>query len=128
MVFFSCDGCGEMLKKNQVDAHVFKCKKGCHAVSCVDCSVSFYDGELIYYYCTIERVKECVLREGKRRTKEPEGKGQQQYRKPYSLASVYYQAISWFSKSTTTMTMIKRTITTTITLMIMIMLMMMMIQ
>ncbi|KAG7367789.1 LYAR-type C2HC zinc finger domain containing protein [Nitzschia inconspicua] len=42
MVFFSCDGCGDMLKKNQVDAHVFRCKNGCHAVSCVDCSVSFY--------------------------------------------------------------------------------------
>uniref|UniRef100_A0A7S1ZTJ5 Zinc finger C2H2 LYAR-type domain-containing protein n=1 Tax=Ditylum brightwellii TaxID=49249 RepID=A0A7S1ZTJ5_9STRA len=41
MVFFSCDGCGEMLKKNQVDNHVYKCPQGCYAVSCVDCSVSF---------------------------------------------------------------------------------------
>lgn len=45
MVFFSCDGCGDMLKKSQVDAHVYKCKVGCDAVSCVDCSVSFYGGE-----------------------------------------------------------------------------------
>ena len=44
MVFFSCDGCGDMLKKSQVDAHVYKCKVGCNAVSCVDCSVSFYGG------------------------------------------------------------------------------------
>jgi len=45
MVFFSCDGCGDMLKKSQVDAHVYKCKVGCNAVSCVDCSVSFYGGK-----------------------------------------------------------------------------------
>ena len=45
MVFFSCDGCGDMLKKSQVDAHVYKCKVGCDAVSCVDCSVSFYGGK-----------------------------------------------------------------------------------
>lgn len=44
MVFFSCDGCGDMLKKSQVDAHVYKCKVGYNAVSCVDCSVSFYGG------------------------------------------------------------------------------------
>ena len=48
MVFFSCDGCGEMLKKAQVDSHVYKCKVGCDAVSCVDCSVSFYGGESDY--------------------------------------------------------------------------------
>ena len=47
MVFFSCDGCGDMLKKSQVDAHVYKCKVGCDAVSCVDCSVSFYGGKHI---------------------------------------------------------------------------------
>jgi hypothetical protein len=45
MVFFSCDGCAEMLKKNQVDAHASRCRK-CDAVSCVDCSVSFFGGEL----------------------------------------------------------------------------------
>jgi cell growth-regulating nucleolar protein len=44
MVFFSCDGCGEMLKKNQVDAHAGRCRR-CAAVSCVDCSVSFYGGK-----------------------------------------------------------------------------------
>jgi hypothetical protein len=41
MVFFSCDGCAEMLKKNQVDAHASRCRK-CDSVSCVDCNVSFF--------------------------------------------------------------------------------------
>jgi len=41
MVFFSCDGCAEMLKKNQVDAHARRCRD-CESVSCVDCSVSFW--------------------------------------------------------------------------------------
>jgi len=41
MVFFSCDGCAEMLKKSKVPAHVSKCYS-CTSVSCVDCSVSFY--------------------------------------------------------------------------------------
>lgn len=41
MVFFSCDGCNESLKKNKVDAHAQKCRS-CVSVSCVDCSVSFW--------------------------------------------------------------------------------------
>jgi len=41
MVFFSCDGCAEMLKKNQVDAHARRCR-ACESVSCVDCGVSFW--------------------------------------------------------------------------------------
>jgi len=41
MVFFSCDGCGEMLKKSSVDAHAMRCRS-CESVSCVDCSVSFW--------------------------------------------------------------------------------------
>ena len=40
MVFFSCEGCNESLKKNQVDSHAARCKS-CWAVSCVDCSVVF---------------------------------------------------------------------------------------
>ena len=44
MVFFTCDGCNETLKKNQVDAHVYRCRRGCDSVSCVDCSISFYGG------------------------------------------------------------------------------------
>jgi cell growth-regulating nucleolar protein len=42
MVFFSCEGCNESLKKNQVEKHVYSCKaKNCWAVTCVDCSKTF---------------------------------------------------------------------------------------
>lgn len=41
MVFFTCDGCGEMLKKNKVDAHASRCRR-CDSVSCIDCFVSFW--------------------------------------------------------------------------------------
>lgn len=41
MVFFVCEGCNETLKKNQVQKHANKCRQ-CHAVSCVDCSTTFY--------------------------------------------------------------------------------------
>lgn len=41
MVFFCCDGCGETLKKSQVDAHAYRCGS-CASVSCVDCNVSFW--------------------------------------------------------------------------------------
>ena len=49
MVFFTCDGCNETLKKNQVDAHVYRCRQGCESVSCVDCGISFYGGTLMDY-------------------------------------------------------------------------------
>ena len=38
MVFFSCEGCNETLKKAQVENHIRRC--GC-PVSCVDCSKVF---------------------------------------------------------------------------------------
>mmetsp|Transcript_512 Transcript_512/g.1443 ORF Transcript_512/g.1443 Transcript_512/m.1443 type:complete len:297 (-) Transcript_512:817-1707(-) len=41
MVYFTCDGCNETLKKNQVDSHAYRCRQ-CESVSCVDCYVSFY--------------------------------------------------------------------------------------
>ena len=44
MVFFSCDGCGEMLKKAKVDAHAARCYD-CASVSCVDCGVSFWGND-----------------------------------------------------------------------------------
>ena len=43
MVFFSCDGCAEVLKKSQVDGHAMRCRR-CTSVSCVDCLVSFFGG------------------------------------------------------------------------------------
>jgi len=44
MVFFSCEGCNETLKKNQVEGHTYKCSD-CWAVSCVDCSKVFKGDE-----------------------------------------------------------------------------------
>uniref|UniRef100_A0A0M3I2U9 Zf-LYAR domain-containing protein n=1 Tax=Ascaris lumbricoides TaxID=6252 RepID=A0A0M3I2U9_ASCLU len=39
MVFFTCDECGEALKKNQVDKHKFKCRSSTY--SCIDCNAVF---------------------------------------------------------------------------------------
>jgi cell growth-regulating nucleolar protein len=44
MVFFVCETCNETLKKNQVDKHCYSCR-GCNAVTCVDCSVTFYGND-----------------------------------------------------------------------------------
>ena len=44
MVFFVCEGCNESMKKNQVDKHASRCRT-CHAVTCVDCSVTFYGND-----------------------------------------------------------------------------------
>jgi len=53
MVFFSCDKCGEMLKKAKVDAHAMRC--GCDSVSCIDCSVSFWgDDYRLHTSCITE--------------------------------------------------------------------------
>ncbi|VDL84406.1 unnamed protein product [Nippostrongylus brasiliensis] len=39
MVFFTCDQCGESLKKNQVEKHTYKCRS--QSFSCIDCQVCF---------------------------------------------------------------------------------------
>lgn len=41
MVFFTCNGCGESLKKAQVDKHVNMCR-GCQVLSCIDCGKDFW--------------------------------------------------------------------------------------
>ncbi|KAM6946637.1 cell growth-regulating nucleolar protein [Lycodopsis pacificus] len=41
MVFFTCNGCGESLKKAQVDKHVGMCR-GCQVLSCIDCGKDFW--------------------------------------------------------------------------------------
>lgn len=41
MVFFTCNGCGESLKKAQVDKHVNICR-GCQVLSCIDCGKDFW--------------------------------------------------------------------------------------
>lgn len=40
MVFFSCDACGESLKKSMVEKHCYRCS-GCWVLSCLDCGVGF---------------------------------------------------------------------------------------
>lgn len=41
MVFFTCNACGESLKKAQVDKHVSMCR-GCQVLSCIDCGKDFW--------------------------------------------------------------------------------------
>ncbi|CAG5983491.1 unnamed protein product [Menidia menidia] len=41
MVFFTCNACGESLKKAQVDKHVNMCR-GCQVLSCIDCGKDFW--------------------------------------------------------------------------------------
>ncbi|XP_051505351.1 cell growth-regulating nucleolar protein-like [Myxocyprinus asiaticus] len=40
MVFFTCNACGESLKKAQVEKHVLMCR-GCRVLSCIDCGKDF---------------------------------------------------------------------------------------
>lgn len=40
MVFFTCNACGESLKKAQVEKHVGMCR-GCQVLSCIDCGKDF---------------------------------------------------------------------------------------
>ncbi|XP_048044943.1 cell growth-regulating nucleolar protein [Megalobrama amblycephala] len=40
MVFFTCDTCGESLRKAQVEKHLLKCR-GCQVLSCIDCGKDF---------------------------------------------------------------------------------------
>uniref|UniRef100_A0A3P9KJP5 Cell growth-regulating nucleolar protein n=1 Tax=Oryzias latipes TaxID=8090 RepID=A0A3P9KJP5_ORYLA len=44
MVFFTCNACGESLKKAQVDKHVNICR-GCQVLSCIDCGKDFWDDD-----------------------------------------------------------------------------------
>lgn len=45
MVFFTCDACGESLKKAAVEKHYqFQCRK-CSVLSCVDCGKDFFGDE-----------------------------------------------------------------------------------
>lgn len=44
MVFFTCNTCGESLKKAQVDKHVNMCR-GCEVLSCIDCGKDFWGND-----------------------------------------------------------------------------------
>jgi len=70
MVFFTCDGCGETLKKAKVDAHAAKCYQ-CHSVSCVDCSVSFFGDDYRKHTTCVteaERYEKTLFRGRKKKT------------------------------------------------------------
>jgi cell growth-regulating nucleolar protein len=57
MVFFVCEGCNESLKKNQVDKHANRCRN-CHAVTCVDCQVTFWGNDYaVHTSCVSEAEK-----------------------------------------------------------------------
>jgi cell growth-regulating nucleolar protein len=70
MVFFVCEGCNETLKKNQVDKHASRCRV-CEAVTCVDCSVTFYGNDYAAHtVCVSEAEKyEKSLYKGPKTTK-----------------------------------------------------------
>ncbi|XP_036407491.1 cell growth-regulating nucleolar protein [Megalops cyprinoides] len=44
MVFFTCNACGESLKKAQVEKHVNICR-GCEVLSCIDCGKDFWGND-----------------------------------------------------------------------------------
>ncbi|XP_063779352.1 cell growth-regulating nucleolar protein isoform X2 [Pseudophryne corroboree] len=44
MVFFTCNACGESLKKGQVDKHTAMCRN-CKCLSCIDCGKDFWGEE-----------------------------------------------------------------------------------
>ncbi|XP_063313846.1 cell growth-regulating nucleolar protein [Pelobates fuscus] len=44
MVFFTCNACGESLKKGQVEKHLVICRN-CECLSCIDCSKDFWGQE-----------------------------------------------------------------------------------
>lgn len=44
MVVFTCNHCGESLKKNVVEKHKFRCRKDI-SVSCMDCFKDFYEDD-----------------------------------------------------------------------------------
>uniref|UniRef100_T1IIS0 Uncharacterized protein n=1 Tax=Strigamia maritima TaxID=126957 RepID=T1IIS0_STRMM len=44
MVFFTCNACGQSIKKNQVEKHTTQCRR-CETVSCIDCLKDFHGDE-----------------------------------------------------------------------------------
>ncbi|MBN3286258.1 LYAR protein, partial [Polyodon spathula] len=50
MVFFTCNACGESLKKNQVEKHLNSCRN-CRCLSCIDCGKDFCLQPRVRYFC-----------------------------------------------------------------------------
>merc|ERR1712000_211733 len=56
MVTFVCGKCGESLKKQKVENHTYKCS--CPYVSCIDCSIDFYENDYTNHIkCITEQEK-----------------------------------------------------------------------
>ncbi|KAL0977803.1 hypothetical protein UPYG_G00161380 [Umbra pygmaea] len=57
MVFFTCNACGESLKKAKVESHVFRCR-GCSILSCIDCGKEFWGNDYMNHVkCITENQK-----------------------------------------------------------------------
>jgi len=57
MVVFSCNSCGDSVKKNQVEKHIFRCRQ-CTVLSCLDCGKEFWGDEYrIHNQCISEEEK-----------------------------------------------------------------------
>ncbi|XP_069833506.1 cell growth-regulating nucleolar protein [Dendropsophus ebraccatus] len=57
MVFFTCNACGESLKKAQVEKHVSMCRN-CQCLSCIDCGKDFWgDNYKTHLKCITEDEK-----------------------------------------------------------------------
>jgi cell growth-regulating nucleolar protein len=76
MVFFVCEGCNETLKRNQVDIHALKCR-ACHAVTCVDCSVTFHGNDYVSHVTCVseaEKYEKTLYKEKAKKLNPQEGK------------------------------------------------------
>nr|CAB3263571.1 cell growth-regulating nucleolar protein-like [Phallusia mammillata] len=56
MVFFTCNGCGESLKKNKVDKHASGCRN-CEYLTCIDCSKDFWGDDYKSHTSCISEVE-----------------------------------------------------------------------
>ncbi|XP_067126560.1 cell growth-regulating nucleolar protein [Centruroides vittatus] len=58
MVFFTCNACGQAIKKNQVEKHYTSQCRNCEVLSCMDCGKDFYgDAYLQHTQCISEEEK-----------------------------------------------------------------------
>lgn len=58
MVFFTCNACGQAIKKNQVEKHYTLQCRNCEVLSCMDCGKDFYgDQYLQHTKCISEEEK-----------------------------------------------------------------------
>jgi cell growth-regulating nucleolar protein len=55
MVFFNCGTCGQGLKKNQIEKHLFSCKT--NFFSCIDCGSDFKNNEYVNHNKCISEAK-----------------------------------------------------------------------